>query len=206
MPLILPSFQLPLTPSLPYILEDVYLKGGYRSVATLDAMNAIHPAARKLGMLVYCVETDLIYKPSADKTSFVEWSGGGGSVGGGGATRHAATIPVGELVAGASVDIVMTLEAASAMVLELSIDVPQVMVQIFAAPDMQDTNPYTFVSTAEMLQDDGMTLIDGALLKGRRFALLATEDGGNAHYLRVTNLAETDTLTPTVTLKYLKLE
>lgn len=213
MPISLSSFQIPLSPSIPYLLEDTYLKGGYRSVATLANLNAIHPVARKPGMLVYCLETDTIYKLSTDKLTFIEWATGNTSGGGGGGgtptgigTRYNTSLSAGELAPSAHVDAALELEAISAMVLELSVDLPAVMIQIFAYDDMSDTNPYTFVSTESILRDDGMTLIDGALLKGRRFALISTEEGTTTHRIRVTNMSETDTLSPTIKLKYLKLE
>lgn len=217
MPITLSSFQIPLSPSIPYLLEDTYLKGGYRSVATLANLNAIHPVARKPGMLVYCLETDTIYKLSTDKLTFIEWATGNTSGGGGGTppvigtptgigTRYNTSLSAGELAPSAHVDTAFELEAISAMVLELSVDLPAVMIQIFAYDDMSDTNPYTFVSTESILRDDGMTLIDGTLLKGRRFALISTEEGTKTHRIRVTNMSETDTLSPTIKLKYLKLE
>lgn len=38
-----------------YLLEDVDIRGGYRSVATITERNNIPPTARRVGMIVYCI-------------------------------------------------------------------------------------------------------------------------------------------------------
>lgn len=61
MPLYAAAFFLPTSQSIPYLLEDVYLRGGFRTVATVDAMIAIKPASRKRGMMVYVQEDKTMY-------------------------------------------------------------------------------------------------------------------------------------------------
>lgn len=61
MPIYASAFFIPTSASIPYILEDVYLKGGYRSVATIAERDAIKTAARKQGALVYVREDNTIY-------------------------------------------------------------------------------------------------------------------------------------------------
>lgn len=61
MPIYASAFFIPTSASIPYILEDVYLKGGYRSVATIADRDAIKTAARKQGMLVFVREDLNIY-------------------------------------------------------------------------------------------------------------------------------------------------
>lgn len=208
MPILVTSFFLPAAKGLPFILEDIYVKGGYRSVATMADLGAIPSAAKKPGMLVYCGEDDTIYRLKADKSAFVDSmigkSGGGG--GGAGGTRYETTLVASkELEAGEALDMDLDLSAATAMVLSLSLDLAGITIQLFAESDRSDTNPYTFLSTDTMLKDDGMTLIDGATLKGRRFALISTADGSRTHKVRFTNNTDTS-LTPTLSLKYLSME
>jgi hypothetical protein len=61
MPIYASAFFIPTSASIPYILEDVYLKGSYRSVATIAERNAIKTAARKQGALCFVRETNTIY-------------------------------------------------------------------------------------------------------------------------------------------------
>lgn len=61
MPIYASAFFIPTSASIPYILEDIYLKGGYRSVATIVDRDAIKTAARKQGMLCFVREDSNIY-------------------------------------------------------------------------------------------------------------------------------------------------
>lgn len=61
MPIYASAFFIPTSASIPYILEDIYQKGGYRSVATIAERDAIKTAARKQGMLCYVREDQVIY-------------------------------------------------------------------------------------------------------------------------------------------------
>lgn len=62
------------------VVEDQYLGGGYRSVATLSARDAIPAPRRKHGMLVFVRSEGLIYELSEDLTTWglFEPSGAGG--------------------------------------------------------------------------------------------------------------------------------
>ena len=61
MPLYAAAFFLPTSKSIPFLLEDVYVRGGYRTVATIDDRNAIPVAGRKKGMMVFVQEDNTIY-------------------------------------------------------------------------------------------------------------------------------------------------
>lgn len=61
MPMYVPAFFLPTSQGIPYLMEDIYLRGGYRVAATIAARNAISPAARKVGMMVYVIEDKTLY-------------------------------------------------------------------------------------------------------------------------------------------------
>ena len=61
MPLYASAFFLPTSQSVPYLLEDVYLRGGFRTVATIEARNAIRIPARKQGMMVFVQEDKTLY-------------------------------------------------------------------------------------------------------------------------------------------------
>lgn len=61
MPLYASAFFVPTSAGVPYILEDIYLRGGYRSVATIADRNAIKSAARKQGAICYVRENKTLY-------------------------------------------------------------------------------------------------------------------------------------------------
>lgn len=166
-------------------------------------MNDIPGPARKAGMLVYCADADTVFQLGADKVTFKPFaSGGGGSAGG----RFTNVLEVGSLGPTEHRDLTVELSAISAMVLRLALNVKGVMVQIFSKADMSDTNPYTFLSSEALLEDDGTTMVDSNVFKGRRFAFISNEDGSTTHHLRITNVSDADTVEPVLTMKYLRLE
>lgn len=61
MPLYASAFFIATSASIPYILEDTFQKGGYRSVATIADRDGIKTAARKQGAMVYVREDQTIY-------------------------------------------------------------------------------------------------------------------------------------------------
>ena len=62
MPVIVRDWQVPSSAYQPYLLEDIYMRGGFRIVETLaDRNNRIHPLAMKEGMMVYVEEEKQYY-------------------------------------------------------------------------------------------------------------------------------------------------
>jgi hypothetical protein len=55
------------------VVEDVYVKGGYRTVANLAARDAIDPLALKLGMLVFVQSENAHFK--LDQVGPPIWAG-----------------------------------------------------------------------------------------------------------------------------------
>tara|TARA_B100000214_G_scaffold357534_2_gene317232 strand:+ start:35869 stop:36672 length:804 start_codon:yes stop_codon:yes gene_type:complete len=86
MPLSATSYFLPASSNVPFIIEDTYLKGGYRVFKTISdrdqwVQDAIGKSfnglieqfdARKEGQLAYVVEDAVIYKLTADKETWEE--------------------------------------------------------------------------------------------------------------------------------------
>ena len=64
-----------------YLLEDVYVKGGFQVVDDVATRDAILASNRKVGMLVSCIDTGLIYKLESDLTTWTEFKSGGGGGG-----------------------------------------------------------------------------------------------------------------------------
>lgn len=298
MPIYASAFFIPTSASIPYILEDVYLKGGYRSVATIAERDAIKTAARKQGALVYVREDNTIYwLPDAviagaaawkplDVTKYVnfvwqdplkmeekdgkfnvsidekrivplildtntgnillataegpkwqkfdplpsrdnakkDWAlildankdmiwapvsglpptdgvavgsavvlGADGPKWGDIATGSVERkdIAIGFVnvepaaVAKSSVDV----PSGSLMILRLAVDQSDVLVRIYSKSDYSDTNPYTFRSSATMLEDDGTSVAEnGDVSRQRRYAFFAAVDAtAPKMYIAVTN-------------------
>lgn len=80
MPVMMNSFLLPISPALPFLLEDKLIKGGMQCLENASEMNNMHVAKRKVGMLVsISSEGGKTYKLQADKKTWEEANFGGGS-------------------------------------------------------------------------------------------------------------------------------
>lgn len=299
MPIYASAFFIPTSASIPYILEDVYLKGGYRSVATIAERDAIKTAARKQGALVYVREDNTIYwLPDAviagaaawkpfDVTKYVNYiwkdplkmevgSDGKATVSidekrivpliideqngnillataEGPKWQHFDPLPSREnakkdwaLVLDANKDMIwapvsglpptdgvavgsavvlgadgpkwgdiatgtverkniaisfvsvapdevkkssVDVPSGSLMILRLAVDQADVLVRIYSKSDYSDTNPYTFRSSATMLEDDGTSVAEnGDVSRQRRYAFFAAVDAtAPKMYIAVTN-------------------
>lgn len=73
MPINLPTFLRPTSSAIPFLLEDVNIKGGLRTVEALTDRDAIPSAGRKAGMLVAVAETGLSYTLAADLVTWSEY-------------------------------------------------------------------------------------------------------------------------------------
>ena len=70
MPINISSFLLPNGNGSFYLLEDVYLKGGYRVVATTADRDVILPGSRKAGMVVFVQADTTMWQLSSDLVSW----------------------------------------------------------------------------------------------------------------------------------------
>lgn len=77
MPVNMTSFLLPASAALPYLLEDIYLRGGMRCVATLAIRDAMSVGNKKPGMLCYVTETKKMYQLGVDNITWEEAKFGG---------------------------------------------------------------------------------------------------------------------------------
>jgi hypothetical protein len=208
MPIRVTSFYLPASPSLPYILEDVYVRGGFRSVATETDRNGISPLSRKIGMLVYCVDVDKYFRLGSDKLTWYEMnlgvSGGGGSSGGGVRSTFEITA-ASSIKSGDSLNLSLALDSPSVMVLKLTLDSPDIKFEVFSNSDMSDQNPFTFISNTAQMTDEGLSVLNGTTERTRRFSFWATQDGTKTHLARITNVGVVE-VTPSISIKYLTLE
>lgn len=204
MPIRVTSFYLPVSPSIPYILEDVYVRGGFRSVATTAARDEIAAMAKKVGMLVYCEDVDKYFRLGADKLTWYEFSSGSGS-GGSGGTRKSKSITTALIASGDSLNLSLDLDSATVMVIELTLDTADIKVQVFSKSDQSDQNPYTFISSSAQMSDEGLSSLNGSIERTRRFSFWSTNDGSKSHQARITNIGISDAVV-TINLKYLTME
>ena len=70
MPITLTAFLKPANGNTFFLLEDVYLKGGYQVVATSTARDAILPSNRKAGMLVFVQTDSSLWQLGSDLTTW----------------------------------------------------------------------------------------------------------------------------------------
>lgn len=64
---------------MPFVLEDIYMKGGFRVVATKALRDSIPVQSRKPGMIVYVFDMDKYYKLAADMSTWTIWGTPGGA-------------------------------------------------------------------------------------------------------------------------------
>lgn len=202
-----------------YVLEDVYLKGGFQVWPTVADRDAINSENLKSGMLVLTQDVRTLWILEDDLVTWTAFvtsnsdgtgnTGGGGSGGGSGGTTLARQTVIqncGTLAAGANTQFTLQL-GMTAMVLMLTVTEP-VLVQAYSTAAMTDANPYTFLATPDHLSDDGtMLLSDGSTINLRRYAVLANLESPPTKnsYFVVTNPGTTS-VSVALTITFLPLE
>lgn len=81
MPIQFASYLTPRTGNTYALLDDKYIKGGYRVVADVTARNSIDASCKKSGMLVHTLDDGKIWKLGGDLVTWVEYTVGGGTNG-----------------------------------------------------------------------------------------------------------------------------
>ena len=187
-----------------YIVEDIYLKGGFQIRPSLADRDSINPLNRKAGMLVRTQDTGTIWQLADDLVSWEELQLGGGS--GSSLKRQTKTYETGEIASRAQAKFYLEL-GASVLLHSLSVSVPMT-VEAFETPDYTDTNPYVFIPTDSHLSDDGSTLLaNGEIVFNRRYTILTNQESPKLDniYFRITNNSDIASST-TLTIQYLTLE
>lgn len=201
MPLTPTSFFIPASPAIPYLMEDKYLRGGYRCVADEAERDSISVAARKPGMRVYVASNGKTWTvASGALTTWIEVKN----------SKSRETYqytPASPIPAGGSVDFTVG-TGKSALILKLASSAPDLTIEAHSTSARSDVNPYKFVSYAGHLVDDGSSkLEDGTTQYNRRFGIvsnLETTPGQNT-YWRITNNGSSQ-ITPTLDVMFLTVE
>ena len=263
MPIALNTFLVKSNPTtVPFLLEDINTKGGFRVVASHTERDAIHVAARKPGMLVLTQDDGVIWQLLSGNVDWVEWNAPGGSGGGGGyissvadplsvdvsgslsiqanrilpAFGSAGQIPVkqpnGSIAwennnASGSVgtrvtftksdfvgipvssDVNFTLDMGrTVMLIDVTVNTPDLLIQCFSTPNRDEENPYTFKSAVGRLTDTGVSVLpDDSLQYNRRYGFVVNRESPTTTnlYWNITNQGST-TVTPVLIVTYLVLE
>lgn len=197
----LASFMVPKNGNTFFLLEDKYLKGGLRLVADVAERSAINPLSFKAGMLVITQNDKKIWQLGSDLLTWSEFKVGGSSP-----VRQTVTYGTKSLTPNESENFSLPL-GRSALIYQLKVDTT-CKVEAFDSGNRDETNPYTFISTSDHLEDDGSTVMtDGTILRGRRYSILTNQEGGTSMdvYFRITN---TDIVAKNVnlTMTFLPLE
>lgn len=77
MPVSVTTFFLPAHAGVPFILEDLYLRGGFKVFSTIEDRDNSHPFSRKPGMLCYTADEDTYFKLMPDRITWEEFKTGG---------------------------------------------------------------------------------------------------------------------------------
>ena len=201
MPLYPSSFFVPASASIPFLLEDKYMRGGWHCVADEAERDAIGTGARKLGMRVYVADTGETWTlENSDINTWVQVPDS--------ATR--ATLqhtPVSAIAVSGTSDFTLA-TGKSAFVLKCESTHADLTIECHATPSRNDSNPYKFVSYAGHLIDDGSSVLEDATTQyNRRFAIISNLEAtpGINSYWRITNDGS-GSVTPTISITYLTLE
>ena len=185
-----------------FLFEDLLLKGGYSVVDDLTARDALPPSRLKEGKLVMTKsdkkiwiidKLDIIYDEFGEEVAKPVWSefkiaGSADNIDLSIYQRKSQTLPFVSVPTNATRTVQINNMGKTALLYDLRTSVPS-KVEIFGMPDYSDDNPYSFVSTPELLHDDGSTVMsDGSRLWGRKYSILSNLEvpPRAALFLRVT--------------------
>lgn len=269
MPISMSAFLLPANAAVPFLVEDIYVKGGFHIRAAFTDLAKIHPFARKAGMLVHVTADDKIYKLLPDRTNWIEFKmgmseedvtalfdkldittmlgaempilltpvdkkqiialhnsqkippapGAGYTLMSGASgliwidtsgldkagRRNTVEYEAPTYLAPGQVHDFSVTAAASALLIDVILDAPDVDFQIFSKADRTEENPYRFVSGVDMMSDEGITIQDGKKTKHRRYALVVNRNKSKEFFCRFTNVGSVQSK-PTVSITYLVME
>lgn len=148
-----------------YMVEDVYFKGGFQIRADALERDSINPLNLKHGMWVKTLNDGKVWELGEDLSSWTEVQFGSG----GGTNVRKFINTVQTVPANGQTNFTLAL-AKTSTILRLYVDKP-ITVQAFSTQARNDSNPYTFVATADHLEDDGSSkMTDGSIFYGRRYS------------------------------------
>ena len=203
MPIQLASNIVPRNGNTWYLLEDVYLKGGFQVRKDEADRDSIDSLNLKAGMLCLTQDTKTLWILGDDLVTWTQFSTGNTNAG---LVRQVVVQDCGTLAPAASTKFSLQL-GKTAMILVLAVTQP-VLVAAYSTPAMNDSNPYKFLATPDHLADDGsMILSDGSIINLRRYAVFANMENPptNNIYFQVTNTGST-AVSVALTITFLPIE
>lgn len=171
MPVTLISNIIPPNNNTFFMVEDLFLKGGYQVREDVVDRDNIDPLNRKAGMAVFTQNDSKLWILQSDLVSWLEFSSSGS-----GAQSRIVNIQTSpEILPGDIWDFQVPLGLGSvAVLLRLEVSLP-CAIEIHSTPQRNDSNPFKFIGITGHLKDDGSTLMsDGSVVKGRRYSILAS--------------------------------
>lgn len=206
-----------------YLLEDVYMKGGFSVRDSVADRDLIALSNLKVGQLVLTVAESKIWKVKElvlqtrdnpdveEKATWEEFitngiGGGGGSGGYAPNTRIVAVHTVENLAVDSEVEFDLEM-ASSSLVLKLETSRPT-HILAYGTPAKDEVNPYEFISTEDHLADDGrQQLADGTIFRTRNYSIFANFEDPvtNKIYFTVKSVDETEGPV-TITLTFVPIE
>lgn len=196
------SFLIPKNGNTWFVVEDKFIKGGLQVVPSTVERDAINPINMKPGMLVVTQSDNKLWQLRAD-SSWSEFVPGGAPTQTG---RKSVSYTASSLLPNSVVDFVLPI-GKTVLVLKLAVNTP-CMVQCFSTAGRGESNPYTFVPTADHLEDDGSSLMtDGTILRGRRYSIFSNLEVENSidQFFRISN-AGASTISVTLDIEYIVIE
>jgi hypothetical protein len=201
MPLYPTSFFVPSSATIPFLMEDTYIRGGWHCVADDAARDALPTGARKAGMRMYVASTGFTW--TLVGTNLTAWV----RVADGAVRNTFIYTPTVAILAGSSINFTLA-SGKSAFILKAELTHPSIALECHTTSARNDTNPYKFVSYAGHLVDDGSSVLeDDSQQFNRRFAIVSNLEAVvsvNTYWKIINN--NTAAITPTTTIVYLPLE
>lgn len=218
------------------LLEDIYLKGGFRIVADEYTMYNLDHSLLAKGMIVKCQSSGLYYRANivrfnADGSlDTIEWkhytfdqyiTPGSNTPVLYNSCTATFTVDITKIKDGKSVKFGKELGCRSFFLLNLRMSAP-VKLELFSRKDLQDINPYTFIAKSSKLSDSGESYVRSSstnvttfLLKTSTYSIIVNEDidtTSTTFYFRLTKnlkMLDSSTVNPNkiiVEFEYIPIE
>lgn len=205
MPINISSFLLPRQGSKYFLLEDIYLRGGFQVHLDHEARDAIPETSRKFGMLVFTQDDKKLWQLDEDMVTWAEFKVGGDDGGEGEDPKPRQTVEhtIAEIPPQSYGDFSLPM-GNGVIVYALRVSAP-CQLEVHETKERIDGNPYRFIATEEQLYDDGTSVMeDGTIVRNRRYSIWANMDAepnGDIHFRILNPSDDMTTVTVYITFK-----
>lgn len=190
-----------------HVTENLTIDSALSVAKTSDFSDdiTVHASAYVQGLAVNDVNDNLLYTlPTTAPTEgkVIGYTGSAGANGTSWVTQSSTPVIRRsyhyeiDVVAGGTYTFEMDLNSISAIVYNLTVSQP-CTIEVHGLPDYSQSNPYTFIATADHLTDDGSVYFsDGSVIQQRQYNIFANleETPQERFFVRLTNISTTETL------------